>query len=58
MRYRDLLEQLTQLTEEQLQQDVVIFDHTLQEYLPLNQTAVTVETDVLDSNHFYLEVST
>lgn len=54
MTYRELLEQLQQLNEEQLNQDVCIQDITeTDEYYQLGVELVfsTEECDVLDPNH-------
>ena len=53
MTYKELLQQLQQLTEEQLNQDVAIWDsYGEDEYYQASVELVFVtETDVLDKNH-------
>jgi len=53
MKYKELLEQLQQLTEEQLNQDVAVYDTGTDEYYQLKVEFVfsTEECDVLDVNH-------
>ena len=54
MTYKQLLEQLMLLDDEQVNQSVTIHDITNDEYIPVSTTATTSEADVLDENHFYL----
>lgn len=54
MTYKDLLNQLMMLDEEQLGQTVTIHDPYQDEYIAAVHTATTSEADVLDENHFYL----
>ncbi len=53
MKYKELLDQLQQLTEEQLNQDVAVYDTGTDEYYQLKVEFVfsTEECDVLDVNH-------
>jgi hypothetical protein len=53
MKYKELLHQLQQLTEEQLNQDVAVYDTGTDEYYQLKVEFVfsTEECDVLDVNH-------
>jgi len=54
MTYKQLLEQLMLLDDEQINQSVTIYDSNNEEYLPVSKTETTSEADVLDENHFYL----
>jgi hypothetical protein len=59
MTWKELAEQiLNELTEEQQNQDVTIFDGNLREFLPAKFTDVSRPTDengdVLDEGHFYI----
>lgn len=56
MTYKDLLNQLANLTEKQLNQTVTVFHGSQDEYYPVYSTGVTNEADVLDADHFYLDV--
>tara|TARA_X000001388_G_scaffold66086_1_gene52798 strand:+ start:86 stop:283 length:198 start_codon:yes stop_codon:yes gene_type:complete len=49
--YRQLLEALWELTEEQLDLNVTIYDFQNEEYYPLNYTSTTVGDDVVDDEH-------
>lgn len=53
MTYKDLLNQLQNLTEEQLKCDVAVYDTGVDEYYQLNVEFVftTGECDVLDVDH-------
>lgn len=52
MTYKELLQQLQQLSEEQLISDVAIYDTDADEYYQLTVELVfTTQTDVLDVNH-------
>lgn len=53
MTYKDLLNQLQNLTEEQLNSDVAVYDTGTDEYYQLNVEFVftTGECDVLDVDH-------
>jgi hypothetical protein len=53
MTYKELLQQLQQLDEEQLNQDVAVYDTGTDEYYQLKVEFVfsTEECDVLDVNH-------
>lgn len=54
MTYKELLEQLQQLSPERLEDTVTVHDPYQDEYIAVVHTATTTETDVLDENHFYL----
>jgi hypothetical protein len=54
MRYRDLLERLSKLNAEQLDQDVTIWDSLTDEYFPCAGGATNEFADVLDEGHYYL----
>jgi len=52
MTYKQLLQQLQQLSEEQLNSDVAIYDTGTDEYYQLQVELVfTTQTDVLDVDH-------
>ena len=53
MTYKELLQQLQQLSEEQLNSDVAVYDNYEQEYHQLTVKLVfaTEECDVLDVDH-------
>ena len=53
MTYKELLQQLQQLSEEQLKSDVAIYDEGTDEYYQLKVELVfeTEECDVLDVDH-------
>ena len=53
MTYQQLIDQLQQLTDEQLQQDVTIYDESIDEYFALKVELVetTDVCDVLDPGH-------
>jgi hypothetical protein len=53
MKYKELLEQLSQLSEEQLNEDVCVYDTGTDEYYQLNVELVysTQECDVLNLDH-------
>jgi hypothetical protein len=54
MTYKELLDQLMMLDDEQINQTVTIHDPYEDEYIAVVHTATTSEADVLDENHFYL----
>jgi hypothetical protein len=54
MTYKELLNQLMTLDDEQLNQTATIHDPYEDEYIAVVHTATTSEADVLDENHFYL----
>ena len=54
MTYKELLETLTKLNPEQLNQTVTVHHHPSDEYYPINQFAITFDNDVLDDNHLVL----
>lgn len=49
--YRQLLEALQELSQEELDMHVSIYDATNEEYYPLNYTSKTEVDDVLDADH-------
>ena len=49
--YRQLLEALCELTEEQLGLHVTVYDFQKEEYYPLNYTGTTEGDDVVDDEH-------
>jgi len=49
--YRQLLAALHELSPEELDLNVTIYDSSREEYYPLNYTDKTDDDDVLDSNH-------
>lgn len=51
MTYRNLLESLKDLSPEQLDMDVTVFDGENDEFYPVISFDITTETDVLDDNH-------
>jgi hypothetical protein len=54
MTYKDLLDELMMLDDEQLDQTVTVHDAYEDEYIAVVHTNTTSESDVLDENHFYL----
>jgi len=54
--YRELAIQLLKLNEEQLDQTVTIYSGNQDEYHGVVGTHFTSKTDVLDADHFYLEI--
>jgi len=54
MTYKELLDQLMMLDEEQMNQTVTVHDPYQDEYIAVVHTNTTSEPDVLDENHFYL----
>jgi len=57
MTYKDLLDQLMMMDEEQINQSVTIYNTDDDEYIPVSHTETTSEADVLDENHFYLAIN-
>ena len=55
MTYKDLLEQLSELSFEQLNQTVTV-QVSDDEYFPVNETGIAVDDDVLDEDHFVLSI--
>ncbi len=49
--YRQLLEALQELTEDELDLSVTLYDLQREEYYPLDHCNKTKEADVLDSDH-------
>lgn len=56
MTYAKLLERLSALNQEQLNQDVTIYVENNDEFYPVQNLAINVYSDVLDINHPFLEV--
>ena len=56
MTYKELLDVLNKLNPEQLNQTVTVYDGTVDEYYPVNDCDFTKTTDVLDENHFFIEI--
>ena len=59
MKYRELLDELQQLNEEQLAQDVTVYVSEQDEYYALRSdypVAISEANDVLDEDHFYLVI--
>jgi hypothetical protein len=54
MTYKELLQQIMALDEEQLNQTVTVYEPYLDEYIAVVHTRTTSTVDVLDENHFYL----
>ncbi len=52
MTYKDLLEILSELNEEQLNMDVTVYDSIDDEFFPIDEI-LTAENDVLDKDHLY-----
>jgi hypothetical protein len=58
MQYRDLLKNLSALTDEQLNQDVTVWQSDTDDYFPGTKLSISDDkNDVLDPGHPYLEVS-
>lgn len=53
--YRDLLESLEDLTEDQLDMTVTVYDADLDEYFPVNNATISNDDDILGHNHLVLE---
>lgn len=51
MRYRELLEGLSKLSEEQLDMDVTLYNEEIDEYFGNINFSPEVNTDVLDEHH-------
>ena len=49
--YKQLLEALLELSQEELDMHVTIYDFTNEEYYPLNYAGKSEGDDVLDANH-------
>jgi len=56
MTYKDLLISLLNLNVEQLNQTVTVYLGSQDEYYPVHSAGVTNAADVLDENHFYLDI--
>jgi hypothetical protein len=56
MTYKELLDVLNKLNPEQLNQTVTVYDGTVDEYYPVNDCDFTKTADVLDENHFFIEI--
>ena len=53
MTYEELLEQLSELSPQQLNQTVTVYVSG-DDYFPVNETGVAADDDVLDEDHFVL----
>ena len=49
--YRELLEALKELSEEQLDKTATIYDKSFDAYMPIDYTDTTWDDDVLEANH-------
>jgi hypothetical protein len=56
MTYKQLLNELLLLNEDQLNQTATTFDPYWNEYTAIVHTETTSESDVLDEEHFYLVI--
>ncbi len=56
MKYLDLLNELTQLTKSQLEDDVTVFSSFQDEYFPAIATEITTCDDVLHEGHFVIVI--
>jgi len=56
MTYRELQELLADFTQDQLDNDVTIFNGSIEEYFPVTALGATGETDVLDAGHAFLTI--
>ena len=56
MTYKELLDKLKSLSNDQLDQTVTVFHGSTDEFYPAHSTGITHENDILDANHFYLEI--
>ncbi len=54
MTYKELLDQLMMLDEEQINQTVTVYEPYEEKFIAVVHTVTTSEADVLDENHFYL----
>jgi hypothetical protein len=56
MTYKELLESLNELSAEQLNQTVTVYDGAVGEYYPVYSCDVSLVDGVLDKNHFFIEI--
>ena len=56
MTYKELLESLNELSAEQLNQTVTVYNAADDEYYPVNSCNVSLVDDVLDKDHFFIEI--
>ena len=56
--YRELLEALQELSEEELDMTATIYDKTFDAYMPIDYTDKTVGDDVLDECHPIIIINT
>lgn len=54
MTYRELREKLSNLSEEQLDDDAIVFFTDECEFIGIDKTNETTDDDVLHEGHFYL----
>jgi hypothetical protein len=57
MRYKELLEKLQTLSDEQLEDDVAVFDAREEEYFYVSYIEQETDNDVLDKDSIYLVFS-
>ena len=56
MTYAELLETLTKLNPEQLNQTVTVYHGSVDEYYPVNGCNIIAFDDVLDKDHFIIDI--
>ena len=56
MTYAELLEALNKLNPEQLNQTATVYNGSVDEYYPVNGCSVVAFDDVLDKDHFFIEI--
>ena len=55
--YRELLRQLSAMSEEWLDANVTVYLEGIDEYFPIKRFLINKEDDVLDEGHPFLEVA-
>ena len=55
-KYYELLESLNELSAEQLNQTVTVYNAADDEYYPVYSCNVSLVDDVLDKDHFFIEI--
>lgn len=55
MKFSQLKAQLDNMSDDELQQDAVVYVEQMDEYLPVGAVTVTPDDDVLDAGHFVIE---
>jgi len=58
MTYKELLNLLSKLSDEQLMDTVTIYDDFEDEYFGVTEFGISEEDDVLHDNHFFLTIKT